>query len=58
MRRGRIPVPSRARRSPIPVRLSDAERALIEAAAARRPDHLSSYMREAALDAARRDLGA
>ena len=50
-----VTVPSRAREN-VAVRLSAAERRLLEAASAARPEHLSTYIRESALEVARRDL--
>jgi uncharacterized protein (DUF1778 family) len=50
------PRPPRAERGTIALRISDDERALIEAAAASRPTYTTTYMREAAIEAARRDL--
>lgn len=38
------------------LRLGIAERALIEAAAAQRSEYLAEYLRDRALEAARRDL--
>lgn len=49
--------PSQAR-STVALRLSAAERRLLEAAAATKPQYVTSYIREAAIAAARRDLGA
>jgi uncharacterized protein (DUF1778 family) len=51
----KVNVPSRARRT-MPIRISDAERAILEAAAANRPEYLTTYVREVALEAARREL--
>lgn len=48
--------PRRDPRGTRTIRLSAAEERLIEAAAAAQPTYLSRYIREAALDAARRDL--
>ena len=48
-------VPSRARGG-VTIRISVAERRLLEAASATRPEHLTTYIREAALQIARRDL--
>ena len=39
------------------LRLGVAERALLEAAAAQRSEYLAEYLRDRALEAARRDLG-
>ena len=50
-----VTVPSRAR-GLITVRVSAAERRLLEAASAARPEYLTTYIREVALQAARRDL--
>jgi hypothetical protein len=55
MKVSRVAVPSRARRT-LPIRVSEAERAVIEAAAAQRPEYLTTYIREAALAVARREL--
>lgn len=49
-------VPSRARTAPYCLRLSVAERRVLEAAAAQRQEHLAEYLRGRALEAARRDL--
>lgn len=51
----RVEVPSRARRE-LTIRVNGAERRLLEAAAAKQPQHLTTYIREAALIAARRAL--
>jgi hypothetical protein len=48
-------VPSKARHI-VPLRLSVSERTKLEAAAALRPEYLTTYIREMALEAARRDL--
>ena len=48
-------VPSRARRT-MAIRLSAAERDIIEKAAAARPEYPTKFVREAALDAARQEL--
>lgn len=55
MKRNR-PKPPSAERGTIALRISDEERALIEAAAARRPTYTTTYIREAALQVARREL--
>ena len=36
--------------------MSDAERRIVEAAAAAQPQYVTTYIREAALEVARRDL--
>jgi uncharacterized protein (DUF1778 family) len=53
----RANVPSKAR-GVLAIRLSSAERAILEAAAANRPEYLTTFVRETALDAARRELAA
>ena len=50
------PKPPSSERGLIALRISDEERALIEAAAAQRPTYASTYIREVALAAARREL--
>ena len=50
-----VVVPSRARGT-MAIRLSRAERATIEAAAALRPEYPTAFVREAALEVARREL--
>jgi uncharacterized protein (DUF1778 family) len=50
-------IPSRAR-GVLAFRISAAERRILEAAAAGRREYLTTYIRDAALAAARRDLGA
>lgn len=52
------PKPPSSERGLIALRISDEERALIEAAAAQRPTYTSTYIREAALSVARRELAA
>ena len=47
--------PSRQPRDTLPIRLREDERRLIEAAAAR-PEYVTTYIREVALSAARREL--
>lgn len=51
---GRPPIPEEDRRKPLLVRLSPAERAELEAYAARKGQPLAVVLREAALRAARR----
>jgi uncharacterized protein (DUF1778 family) len=51
----KVPVPSKAR-GLLAIRLSTQERAVLEAAAASRPEYLTTFVREAALEAARREL--
>jgi uncharacterized protein (DUF1778 family) len=51
----KVSVPSRARGT-MPIRISVAERRLIEAAAANRPEYVTTFVREAAIEAARREL--
>ena len=51
----RVTVPSKARGT-MAIRLSDAERAIIEAAAVARPEYPTTFVREAALEVARREL--
>jgi uncharacterized protein (DUF1778 family) len=53
----KVNVPSRARAT-MPIRVSAAERALLSAAAAMRPEYLTTFVREAALAVARRELAA
>jgi len=53
--RPRIEVPSKARK-PVGIRLSRQEREILEAAARRRPEYLTTYIRDRALEAARREL--
>lgn len=48
-------VPSRARAT-LAIRVSGAERRLLEAAAASRPEYLTVFVREAALETARREV--
>lgn len=55
MRKPKPEVPSRARGT-MAIRLSVTERAIIEAAAAVRPEYPTTFVREAALEAARREL--
>ena len=50
------PRPPQQRRGTIAIRMSDAERRIIEAAASAQPQYVTTYIREAALEAARRDL--
>ena len=51
-----VKLPSRER--PVfTLRLAAAERRILEAAAAQRPEYLSEFIRRSALEAARRDLG-
>ena len=49
-------VPSRARTAPYTLRLSVAERRVLEAAAAQRSEYLAEYLRGRALEVARREL--
>lgn len=51
----RTTIPSRARGT-LPIRVSAAERRILEAAAAQRPEYVTTYMREVSLEAALRDL--
>ena len=51
----KVNVPSRARGT-MPIRISAAERAILAAAAANRPEYLTTWVREVALEAARREL--
>lgn len=53
----KIEVPSRAR-GVLAIRVSPAERRLLEAAAASRPEYLTTYVRQSAIEAARRELAA
>lgn len=48
-------IPSRARDT-LAFRVSAAERRILEAAAAQRPEYLTTWVREVALKAARREL--
>lgn len=48
--------PSRARTAPTSIRLSTAERRVIEAAAVQEEQYLAEYIRSRVLEAARRDL--
>ena len=51
----RLTVPSRARDT-LAIRVSATERRIMEAAAAQRPEYLTRWIREVAMDAARREL--
>jgi uncharacterized protein (DUF1778 family) len=51
----KVSVPSRARGT-MAIRISVAERRLIEAAAASRPEYVTTFVREAAIEAARQEL--
>jgi len=51
----KVNVPSKARGT-LPIRISAAERAILQAAAASRPEYLTTYVRKVALEAARREL--
>jgi uncharacterized protein (DUF1778 family) len=51
----RVEIPSRARAG-LTIRVSADERSLLEAAAARRPEYLTRYIRLAALEVARREV--
>jgi len=48
-------IPTKARKT-LAIRVSTAERRLLEAAAARGPEYLTTWVRETALEAARREL--
>lgn len=54
-RRRKVQVPSKAR-GVFHIRLSEAEKRILEAAAAQRPEYVSTYVREVALAAAREEL--
>lgn len=51
-----VKIPSRARTKPTSIRLSVAERRLIEAAAAQRQEYMAEYIRSRVMEAVRRDL--
>lgn len=51
----KVEVPSKAR-GVLAIRVSKAERQLLEAAAAQRPEYVTTYVREAAIRAARKEL--